>query len=77
MSNDNKNSHIIHIGSIIMLDDGAVWIWNVLQIFRETCQGRLILLIGTKAMTQPTKSGRKKGTRSVKIATVPNFHQQA
>lgn len=45
----------------MILDDGAMWIWDMLPMFRETCQGRLILLIGTKAMNEPIKSGRKGG----------------
>jgi hypothetical protein len=45
----------------MILDDGAMWIWNVLPMFRETCQCRLILLLETKAMIEPINSGRKGG----------------
>jgi hypothetical protein len=61
---------------MMILDDGAMWIWNVLPMFRETCQGRLILLLETKAMTEPIKSGRKRGNVLSKFP-LPNFHQQA
>ena len=61
----------------MILDDGAMWIWNVLPSFRETCQGRLILLIGTKAMNESIKSGRKGGHVLSKLPLFLNFHQQA
>jgi len=57
----------------MILDDGAMWICNMLPMFRETCQGRLILLIRTKAMTEPIKSGRKGGHVLSKLPLFPIF----